>query len=483
MAPFSAVQKDRTSFESAYGTTTEVTSNASTTIRLSFYVVYYLLNVAFSAELFSFALTFPVFLVCCFNIFRIKGRYARAQDMIWLIVYLFFVIAPCQSLRLGYFDNNGPVSGLYFDDTEIITAELIVFVFLVVATITTVLTSKLYSDGIKQTDYQMNHRPLVFLVSLNVFAFLVFVVLLGGIGAVLSDRLSRSDGADTPSIATLFLATQVITCFLTCIYFKTQPRGSLVTSIKSFLACACVIALLLVSQNPYNSARFFLLMAYIPLLLIFLSGRVPVSLFYFGAMFGLIVLMPILNFTSRYGMSLSEASNQINISQYIFKAPFIDVFDMLVYEMRYLYNGPSLHYGPQFWGRKTLGILLFFIPRSFWTSKETLIAQDMGDELVQMGTAGTDNLSMFFAGEFYADLGLVGVAIGAFFVSLFLTIFGLKQSTRINGLDLRSYIFMAAAPIVIRGPIGAVIPPLLLQLLVLTVLTRLICHRTTSDKT
>jgi hypothetical protein len=351
-------------------------------------------------------------------------------------------------------------------------------VFLVVASITTVMASELY-PGTKQANYRLNDHPLIVLLLLNVLAFLAVVLLEGGIGNVLADRQSRSDGADTPPIATAFLALQAITCFFTCIYFKTRPRGSFIGSIGSFLACVCVILLLLVSQNPYNAARFFLLMAYMPVLLIFLSGRVPVSLFYVGAMFGLIVLMPILNFTSRYGMSLSEASDQINISQYIFKAPFIDVFDMLVYEMRYLYNGPSLHDGPLFLGRKTLGILLFFIPRSIWTSKETLIAQDMGAELVQMGTAGTDNLSLFFAGEFYADLGLVGVAIGAFFVALFLTIFGLKQSTRINGLDLRSYIFMAAAPIVIRGPIGGVIPLLFMQLIVLVALTRAICHRTT----
>lgn len=248
-------------------------------------------------------------------------------------------------------------------------------------------------------------------------------------------------------------------------------------SILSFLSCACVIALLMVSQNPYNTARFFLLMAYLPVLLIFLSGKIPISLFYVGAMVGLMVLMPILNFTSRYGMSLSEASEQINISQYVFKAPFIDVFDMLVYEVRYLHDGTL------FWGRKSLGILLFFIPRSIWTAKETLIAQDMGTELIQMGTAETNNLSLFFGGEFYADLGFIGVAIGAFFVSLLLTIFGLRKSARINGHDLRSYIFIAAAPIIVRGPIGGVAGPLFLQMVFVTILARLLCHRTVPEIT
>jgi oligosaccharide repeat unit polymerase len=477
MAPFSPTQEDRTSFGSLYRAAPRVASNASTTIRLSFYIVYYLLNVLFSAELFSFALTLPVFVVCCFNISRIKGNYATAQDMIWLVIYLFFVIAPCQALRLGYFDNNGPVGGLYFDDVEIITAELIVFVFLLVASITTVVASKFYPAGTIETNYQINDRRLTMLLLLNVLAFFLFVLFTGGLGNVLSSREARADGADTPPITTAFLALQAITCFFTCIYVKTRPQGSIILSILSFLSCAFVMALLMVSQNPYNAARFFLLMAYLPVLLIFLSGRIPISLFYVGAMVGLMVLMPILNFTGRYGMSLSEASEQINISQYVFKAPFIDVFDMLVYEVRYLHDGTL------FWGRKSLGILLFFVPRSIWTAKETLIAQDMGAELVEMGTAGTDNLSLFFAGEFYADLGFIGVAIGAFFVSLLLTIFGLRQSTRINGLDLHSYIFIAAAPIIVRGPIGGVIPPLFMQMIFLTILTRLLCHRTVPEIT
>ncbi len=71
-----------------------------------------MLNVLFAAELLSFALNLPVSVVCCFNISRIKGDYATAEDMIWLIFYLFFVIAPYQALRLGHFDNNGPASGL-----------------------------------------------------------------------------------------------------------------------------------------------------------------------------------------------------------------------------------------------------------------------------------------------------------------------------------------------------------------------------------
>ena len=97
-----------------------------------------------------------------------------------------------------------------------------------------------------------------------------------------------------------------------------------------------------------------------------------------------------------------------------------------------------------------------------------------------MKAAGTNNLSLFFAGEFYADWGFLGVAIGAFVVALVLTIFGLKRRIKVNELDLRSFIVMAGAPIIIRGPIAAVIPLVALEMLFLAILTRLLCRRTGS---
>src|ERR1700724_3639173 len=85
----------------------------SVATRLVFYLAYYLLNVCLTAEAYSVILTLPVFILCCLNISRIRNDYATAQDMIWLVVYMFFVVAPLQTLRSGYFDGENPVSGLY----------------------------------------------------------------------------------------------------------------------------------------------------------------------------------------------------------------------------------------------------------------------------------------------------------------------------------------------------------------------------------
>jgi hypothetical protein len=236
------------------------------------------------------------------------------------------------------------------------------------------------------------------------------------------------------------------------------------------LSCAVAFGLLLVAQNPYNTARFYFIVAWLPIVLVFISGKVGIKTFYLGVLVGLIVVMPMLNLTTRSGASLAEAAESVDIWS-VLTIPGLDVIDMLVYEVRYL------ELSDFFWGTKTLGLLLFFVPRSLWPGKETVLASDMGVVLADLGTAGTPNLSGFVAGDFYADLGMAGVAIGAVAASFLLTFFGSKRAVLVHGMDLRAFIFMASVPILVRGSLGSVIALTFVEMLSLAVLTRLLCRR------
>ncbi len=469
MAVYTSAKQDETSFLTP-GHEIGVGSSA-VTIRMCFYVVYYVLNIIVVAELFSVLLTIPVFLICCFHQLRNRSKYATPQDMMWFVIYMCFVIAPCQSLKLGYFDNEGPVTGLYFDEAEIITAEAIVFVFLLVASVTAALFAKKAGgdDGIVVTEYRMKGGMLLPIFSANVLSFFGYIIIMGGIGNVLADRLARTTPADMAPVAVVFLSLQSISCLFACIYAKCGAKKSPSVVVLTYMIVVASIAMLLVSQNPFNSARFFLLMTWLPVYLVFCGGRIRVFMFYLGAVVGLLMVMPLLNYTGRFGMSVSDAVENINMSEYIFKVPYIDVFDMLVYEVRYLNEVGS------FWGAKTLSIILFFVPRAIWHGKETLISLDIGAKLMEMGTAGTDSLSMFVGGEFYADGGYIGVVVGAFFVARLLAAFGINRQMKIDGLDLRSFISMSAAPILIRGTVGAVLPLFFMEMVFLEIMARLVC--------
>lgn len=431
-------------------------------IRLFFFVGYYALHVAFVAEWFTVAITLPTFLICCFNVARIKEDRATAQDMIWLCIYMFLVISPCQTLFGNYFESEGLMEGLRFETEDIITATLIVVVFLLVATVTNLWAGSLRYKVV--TAYELWDNSFRLILLGNLASFVLYIAAVGGLANALADRLDKEEFSQP--VATALLSAQLVTCLLGAVYVWSRPMR-----MSTSAGLALMLALLFVSENPFNTARYFLLIAWMPILLVYLSGRMRLPVFYFSALFGLLVLMPLLNFTGRHGQSVSEALENVELTKFIFKVPYIDLLNLLVYAVEELKRQDF------YFGAKTLSLILFIIPREIWPGKEVLLAKELGDRLVDAGLAGTENLSMFFVAEFYADLGMVGVVLGSFVVSLLLTIYGQNRTTLINGLNLRAFVVMASAPILIRGPIGAVIPLPFLVLVLLSISRLVLCSR------
>jgi hypothetical protein len=428
------------------------------------------LNVLFAADTFVAALTGPSFLVCCYNVSRIAGAYATVEDMLWLLTYVFFVIAPCQTLRFGYFENEGPVAGFFFSNAEIATAYAIIFLFLLSATVTTVLIRRLVPTA-EPAQYRLKKSGLPVLIALSVAAFAAFVVLQGGLGNVLADRYSKevSDGA-AGTVATAAIALEMVAGLLICVYVKYKTPRTSMGLVAVGAASAVAFVLLAITQNPFNTARFYFVITWLPIILVVISGKLGIKTFYMSALVGLVVVMPVLNLTTRSGASLAEAVEVVDVSS-LLTIPGLDVLDMLVFELRYL------ELSDFFWGTKTLGLLLFFVPRSLWTGKETVLASDMGVVLADLGIAGTPNLSGFVAGDFYADLGMAGVAIGAAAIAFLLTFFGSKRAVLVHGLDLRGFIVLASSPILVRGSLGSVIALTFCELIFLAVLTRVLGRR------
>lgn len=440
--------------------------------RLTFFIGYYALNVLFAADTFVAALTFPSFLVCCYNVSRIAGAYATVEDMLWLVMYVFFIIAPCQTLRFGHFENEGPASGFFFTNSEIATASAVIFIFLLFATVTTVLVRRLVPTA-APVQYRLKDSALLVLLVLSVIGFGVFVVFQGGLGNVLADRYSKevSDDAAAGIVATAAIALEMVASLLISVYLKCMPYRTGTGRALVIISSVVAFGLLLVAENPFNSARFYFIIAWLPIVLVVISGKLGIKTFCLSVLVGLVIVMPMLNLTSRSGASLAEAAEAVDVSS-VLTIPGLDVLDMLVFELRYL------ELSDYFWGTKTLGILFFFVPRSLWPGKETVLASDMGVVLADLGTAGTPNLSGFVAGDFYADLGMAGVAIGAAAISFALTFFGSKRAVLVHGMDLRAFIFMASVPILVRGSLGSVIALTFLEMIVLAALTRVLSWRT-----
>ncbi|MBR1086695.1 hypothetical protein JQ621_04315 [Bradyrhizobium manausense] len=420
----------------------------------------------FVSEAFTIAVTLPIFLICCFNVARIGEDRATVQDMIWLCIYMFLVISTCQSLFNGYFESEGLMEGVRFETADILKATLIVVVFLLVATATSIWVGNV---GVKTlTSYELRDSSFVVLLLGNIASFGLFIVSVGGLANALADRLSKEEFY--APVATGFLAAQLVTCFLGAAYVRARPFRFWTAA-----GFALMVLLQLVSQNPFNTARFFLLIAWLPIILIYLKGRFSVTFFYMSALFGLIVMMPLLNFTGRHGETVKQALENVELPKFLFKIPYIDLLNLMVYAVQ------ELEHIPYYYGAKTLSLLLFLVPRDIWPGKEILLGIELGNRLVDAGLAGTENLSMFFAADFYADLGMAGVILGAFVVSLLLTLYGQNRVVLIDGMDLPGFALMACAPILIRGPIGAVIALPFLVLVALWVARVVLCTRVATD--
>jgi oligosaccharide repeat unit polymerase len=134
----------------------------------------------------------------------------------------------------------------------------------------------------------------------------------------------------------------------------------------------------------------------------------------------------------------------------IFKIKDVDIFETLTHTVSHvkehgLYLGDNL-----------LAIFLFFIPRSFWPDKPIVGGLVIGEDLYWGGVTGTPNLSYFIAGDVYMDFGMLGVLcfgciLGCFFSWL------TRLNYSVSGHNLVQYFLISSLPILLRGPVGAVI--------------------------
>ena len=432
--------------------------------RISIYFLLWFMNVMAVGHLQTIAVTLPTFILCLINISRIRSQYLTPADMFWFVYYIFFVIGPIQMLEENYFKEGSTVFGVYFTSDEIYRAAAITVLFALAATIAGFIWANKSPEleASRTISYTIDRSKLPLLVAVLVVSFLAVIVFSGGLGNVLAAR-SEKDAESLSIVRPAAIASQLIVTFLILSIHMDAVEQRRAQGPLLWGATTLALFLLAICQNPYNTPRYFLLQAWLPVILIFLRGRLRAAPFYVACLFGLLVLLPVFSLTSRFGSDLSEALQNINISEDFFRFPYIDVFDMLVYEIKYVAaNGLS-------YGARTLGALLFFVPRAIWTGKPQLIALEMGEELVALKAAGTENLSLFFAGEFYADFALFGVFMFGLLSSWIYLHFLHNKSLLINGLRIRDFVIIAAIPIIVRGPVGANAPLVFLLITIFAV--------------
>jgi hypothetical protein len=75
--------------------------------------------------------------------------------------------------------------------------------------------------------------------------------------------------------------------------------------------------------------------------------------------------------------------------------------------------------------------------------------------LYSLGATSTANLSFFIAADFYLDFGLVLLPILSYILGYFIKL--ILKSGRNEQLSLTEMFMISSAPILIRGPVGAIL--------------------------
>lgn len=411
----------------------------------------YLLNLPLADSAFAIVLTLPMFAMVVGGMLRLRSRFFQIGDVFWFCLFIYFVISPLQRINGDYIGGSTVITAYAYEQAEYVLAMLVVVIFAF-----PFLFVPMQSDETSAVTDLRPNIPAVLVV--NVAAFILFAMSEGGLERLLSSRLQQ-DASQGFIASPLFLAVQSATACLVAAY----SRQSKQTLTSAFLLVA-VLVLLALARNPFNAPRFILLAVWLPVLLALAGGRISAAKFYVCGLLALTVLFPVLNVTTRLGLGGLQDVSQISIVGNFFDIPSVDVFDMAVHCIRYMSTHDFM------WGEKLAAVLLFFVPRSIWPGKPIVGGLDVGGDLFAAGMYGTPNLSFFIGCDFYMDFGLAGVTAGGIVSALVLRAMIRSGQDGFFGIRLMLFFIAASLPILLRGPVGAVIPLFVCQFLVMKLL-------------
>ena len=183
------------------------------------------------------------------------------------------------------------------------------------------------------------------------------------------------------------LSARMLT-FFAFVYAFTQVKSA-------FLLKATLFILLLIAIFPTGVARFMVGMVYIPLMLIFFPRFRDGGLFSFLLIFSLIIFFPFLE-QFRYFSGIENISLIPSIE--FFYAAHFDAYENMATAIEVEFIT---------YGRQLLGVLLFYVPRTYWETKPV----GSGSEMANSIGYSFDNISMPFLGEGYVNLGFIGSVI------------------------------------------------------------------------
>ena len=199
-------------------------------------------------------------------------------------------------------------------------------------------------------------------------------------------------------------------------------------TIISFLILILLLFLLIFFKNPFTEKRNALGPIYITLIYLFypkvLNSNAKTFLFLFITM---IIFFPLVSSLTHVDGSFEEiiANPKLVMVHFeetggilsVFKTLHYDAFANVMATVEYVANN-GFSYGYQL-----LSALLFFIPRSMWSSKPLSTGEVVGNYLIDKHEFNFSNLSNPLVSEGFINFGFIGVLLMAIVLSYFVVYF------------------------------------------------------------
>ncbi|MFT4801035.1 MAG: hypothetical protein ACI93N_000800 [Flavobacteriaceae bacterium] len=337
-----------------------------------------------------------------------------------VFIFLFFLVAPIiqissMELRGLVFPNNYPYS-----KPEILFANFLIFIFNALFFLSYIYFKKRYYKS------QINYNQTTYSTPLVIFILFICCITIWAmnLGYVLEDIDTSVYMAKEESVSGKLIKRKVLflipfgAIVITHRYLKVKNKINWNTII-CFLFLLILILILFFLKNPLTEKRNALGPIYITLIYLFLPKTLNSNPKYFLFLFvSMILAFPLMSALTHVDANLKEIiSNPKVVSDYfIERGGLSQTFSTLHYDA-YANIMATVDFVSQegfSFGYQLLSSILFFVPRSIWTSKPNSTGEIVGDYLIEQYSFGDghfNNLSNSIVSEGYVNFGVLGVIL------------------------------------------------------------------------
>ena len=418
---------------------------------LSILYIFYLFIFAKSVNIVIFFGTLINFFVVIVGLFIKKSDKFNFYSTFLLIHYLFFVLSPIsQNLQ------NPEIDPLFYQASS--SPNLILAFLMSAAFGISVLFGKPLSLPFRrklfeetQKKYNLSFYFLLTILSLILVGISIFIG--GGISNISAPRMNKEIYIPAHFWYSVSMAFSLF-YLQVHLFLNSEENNNLYRKSKLILIILNLIVLLFLS-NPINTARFILIIEWIPfIILIFPSLIYRKSILILILYLGILFLMPILS-PLRYGLdqALKRYPEIFSNFSNLLQIKFIDIIEIVTVTIPIsnVFEQPLFTY--------TLTSPLFFLSSKIFDFIPTNISLQLGSYLLKDNQVLQNNISFPPFLEAFIDFSWIGVIFyGLFFGTICRTLENFFKIFNTNKhFPFIAIIFYASLPMIYRGPIRGII--------------------------